>query len=48
VSIEEFHGRFKMSQDKSESHFNTAKTLLQQSQEERLKLFLNSLSQSDY
>jgi transcriptional regulator len=45
VSIDEFHGRFKMSQDKTESHFNKAKTLLKKSQEKRLNLFLNTLSQ---
>jgi transcriptional regulator len=45
VSIDEFHGRFKMSQDKSESHFKKAKILLQKSQEKRLKLFLDTLTQ---
>jgi transcriptional regulator len=45
VSIKEFDVRFKMSQDKSESHFNKAKTLLQKSQQKRLNLFLKSLSQ---
>lgn len=43
VSIESFHGRFKMSQDKSKPHFDKAKTLLKESQKQRLDYFLNNL-----
>lgn len=43
VSIDSFQGRFKMSQDKSESHFDKAKSLLKESQVQRLDYFLNSL-----
>lgn len=43
VSVDNFHGRFKMSQDKSEAHFNKAKSLLKESQTQRLRSFLNSL-----
>lgn len=47
VSMDSFHGRYKMSQDKPEPHFNTAKSLLKESQDERLKLFLQSLNYRD-
>ena len=43
VSIDSFHGRFKMSQDKSKAHFEKAKSLLEESQNKRLNLFLKSL-----
>ncbi|SDG41649.1 FMN-binding negative transcriptional regulator [Psychroflexus sediminis] len=43
VSIDSFHGRFKMSQDKSKAHFDKAKSLLKESQTQRLKYFLNHL-----
>ncbi|NEV94764.1 transcriptional regulator [Psychroflexus sp. YR1-1] len=43
VSIDSFHGRFKMSQDKSQAHFEKAKVLLKESQTQRLDYFLNSL-----
>lgn len=43
VSIDSFHGRFKMSQDKSESHFEKAKSLMQDSQTQRLEYFMNGL-----
>lgn len=44
VSIESFHGRFKMSQDKSKSHFEKAKSLMRESQTRRLDYFLNNLN----
>jgi transcriptional regulator len=44
ISVESFHGRFKMSQDKSESHFEKAKSLVQKSQGERLAYFLDSFN----
>lgn len=47
VSMDSFHGRFKMSQDKSKPHFKKAKSLFKKSQDERLKLFLKGLNYFD-
>lgn len=44
ISIDSFHGRFKMSQDKSKSHFEKAKSLMRESQTRRLDYFLNNLN----
>lgn len=44
VSIESSHARFKMSQDKSKSHFEKAKSLLQESQNLRLNEFLKGMN----
>lgn len=44
VSIDSFQGRFKMSQNKSEPHFNKAKLILKESQNQRLNSFLNTLN----
>lgn len=43
ISLESFHGRFKMSQDKSKSHFKRAKSVLEESQNQRLRSFLKGL-----
>lgn len=43
VSIDDAHGRFKMSQDKSKSHFEKAKSIMAENQKLRLVSFLNSL-----
>lgn len=41
VSIDHYHGRFKMSQDKSRAHFEKARTLMKESQINRLNYFLD-------
>lgn len=42
VSVENFNGRFKMSQDKSKSHFEKAKLMMKENQTERLDFFLDN------
>lgn len=43
ISIESYHARFKMSQDKSKAHFEKAKSMMQESQTRRLTNFLKHL-----
>ena len=43
ISMDAFHGRFKMSQDKSPAHFEKAKLMLGESQKSKLCEFLNTL-----
>ncbi|MFO7744593.1 MAG: FMN-binding negative transcriptional regulator [Psychroflexus sp.] len=44
ISVDDFHGRFKMSQDKSKAHFEKAKSLVKESQAKRISYFLNNLN----
>lgn len=41
IEIEDFHGRFKMSQDKSDEHFGIAKSLFEKQQQENTKKVLD-------
>lgn len=42
-SIEDYHARFKMSQDKSKIHFDKAKAVMLKNQKSKLNYFLNTL-----
>ncbi|WP_127846706.1 FMN-binding negative transcriptional regulator [Psychroflexus aestuariivivens] len=41
IQINDFHGRFKMSQDKSNEHFEIAKSLMEKQQKENMNKFLD-------
>lgn len=43
ISIENYHARFKMSQDKSKTHFDKAKAVMLKNQKNKLNYFLNTL-----
>lgn len=44
ISIEDYHGRFKMSQDKSKAHFEKAKSIMLRNHNQKLNYFINTLN----